>query len=795
MADDFNFSLLHRKGCIKTYPPPKNKAFNKFDMQKVKEEIQGKIQGEIQEEVQELQEEIQEEYSEFEEKRKPLTTKNAVRLLLHGALKSDVCRYCLNVTKPLSELDQIMQVATKGTLFKVTIRDMVASFYPIQVRDDRNFPNKICDECLDSTIKAYLFTQQCEQAERALHNCFDDIYEKVEKLDPIEIIKKRGRRKVNPNHNIIYAEHENVINYAQPIINLVNTSSETLTPENAVTELECLKCSQVLPNIESLLNHEKGHPTTMWYNCRMCGKAFLKRHQIKKHFQSHLSDKPKTTTDNSFVCKECDSVYEKHTEYLQHIEKHKFKIVMEHLLERKMDKLCSICLTKGRGMVDMEKMICLHGGNPNLSGDQSLYSILASTLPDMNNLDNYTGTKICEKCLNQAINAYVFTNQFLFNKARLDTCVTLMLQNLNELKNPENNIFVEISQNTVLPIQDEIDDIYICDKDEIIDETKIKIDVLEDEFRTEIDNLDMKENSATETIKTHTKYNLLNGIQTHSNSLNVCSEFLAFKSKPKKVARVKYTCSICNKHFITDYHLKNHVIKHINRKVTCKLCLKQFESKFHLYEHNKMEHKLKVDYETCNQCGRAFNKRKKLKKHLKSHLKILCELCNKVFGSQKFYNVHMQRHKYKLNRYKQKHVLNCSFCEKEFVGNNELYCHINKEHIQIKPYDCDMCEKQFYTAKDLRYHKKIHGLFSKEICVFCNKELKCRRQLVYHVWEHLGVTPFSCQVCRQAFHTKSKLRLHMKVYHGGNFCCAFCKKVFLTKFGLKEHVNKAHSFI
>lgn len=66
-------------------------------------------------------------------RRESLSTKNAVKYLLEGRLKKKVCRYCLNVASPLSELDQVLQVAGSGKLFKVTIRDMVASFYPYKV--------------------------------------------------------------------------------------------------------------------------------------------------------------------------------------------------------------------------------------------------------------------------------------------------------------------------------------------------------------------------------------------------------------------------------------------------------------------------------------------------------------------------------------------------------------------------------------------------------------------------------------------------------------------------------------
>lgn len=68
-----------------------------------------------------------------DEKPRPLTTKIAVKFLLEGRLKSKVCRYCLNITAGLSELDQIMKIGGTGSLYKVTIRDIVASFHPFKV--------------------------------------------------------------------------------------------------------------------------------------------------------------------------------------------------------------------------------------------------------------------------------------------------------------------------------------------------------------------------------------------------------------------------------------------------------------------------------------------------------------------------------------------------------------------------------------------------------------------------------------------------------------------------------------
>lgn len=70
---------------------------------------------------------------EIEIKCEALFTKTAVEYLLNGKLKSVVCRYCLNTAPALSELDQVLQIAGTGTLYKVTIREIIACFYPYKV--------------------------------------------------------------------------------------------------------------------------------------------------------------------------------------------------------------------------------------------------------------------------------------------------------------------------------------------------------------------------------------------------------------------------------------------------------------------------------------------------------------------------------------------------------------------------------------------------------------------------------------------------------------------------------------
>ncbi|GBP87440.1 hypothetical protein EVAR_61480_1 [Eumeta japonica] len=331
------------------------------------------------------------EYSDYVDKpviapRQPLTSKRAVEFLLEGTLKVKVCKYCLNVTSALTDLDQYLKVTGEAGFYKVTIKDMVACFYPYQVTADSNLPDKVCEECLDHIISSYLFTQQCERADRALRNCFAEINEKLEKLDPLVRPITRGRRKANPNTNKIIISHRRVIDYADPLMSLVSQGTDMEKSDDIkVNELECPKCWQEFNNIAALVNHKKSHPNTMWFYCKFCGLSFAKENFYRKHLNTahayQMSTVNKSPLPNSFKCNECGITSENYSTQLQHVEKHKFKGVMEAVLDKKLDQVCSICFEKGRKMVEMDSTVHFHGGYPGLSGRQNLYNVMDSSLP------------------------------------------------------------------------------------------------------------------------------------------------------------------------------------------------------------------------------------------------------------------------------------------------------------------------------------------------------------------------------------------------------------------------------
>lgn len=210
----------------------------------------------------------------------------------------------------------------------------------------------------------------------------------MEKLDPIDPPKKkRGRQKLNPNTNKINAAYSKVIDYAEPLMCLVGHPAEVRKlNKNGLNPLECPKCWEEFPSVDLLLNHEMKHPSSMWYNCRLCGMSFTKkriymRHVKEQHVHGMILDDEK---NSDLLCKcTCGHVTKNYGLHLQHLAKHKFKSAIDHIIHGKTYRLCVVCLGEGKAMVKLNSSINLHGGYPEINGKRSLYHILMTVLPSV----------------------------------------------------------------------------------------------------------------------------------------------------------------------------------------------------------------------------------------------------------------------------------------------------------------------------------------------------------------------------------------------------------------------------
>ena len=70
-----------------------------------------------------------------------------------------------------------------------------------------------------------------------------------------------------------------------------------------------------------------------------------------------------------------------------------------------------------------------------------------------------------------------------------------------------------------------------------------------------------------------------------------------------------------------------------------------------------------------------------------------------------------------VKNYLQKHIdevhLNlkphdCQYCQKSFSREHEMRKHINAVHLKIKPFECEKCKKTFSRKDIMKYHT-MHG--------------------------------------------------------------------------------------
>ena len=87
-----------------------------------------------------------------------------------------------------------------------------------------------------------------------------------------------------------------------------------------------------------------------------------------------------------------------------------------------------------------------------------------------------------------------------------------------------------------------------------------------------------------------------------------------------------------------------------------------------------------------------------------------------------------------------------------------------------KEWECDLCNKSFTQAGNLKRHKRI---------------------------VHEGRKGYECDICKKTYREVQSLKVHIKCVHEGirEYQCAFCDKLCSTKSSLKTHVINNHATV
>uniref|UniRef100_A0A336M1T2 CSON007895 protein n=1 Tax=Culicoides sonorensis TaxID=179676 RepID=A0A336M1T2_CULSO len=294
------------------------------------------------------------------------------------------------------------------------------------------------------------------------------------------------------------------------------------------------------------------------------------------------------------------------------------------------------------------------------------------------------------------------------------------------------------------------------------------------------------------------------------------------RSSAEKIEKVKedskkYTCDLCQKGYKWKCYLKEHIeFMHLRIRYDCKLCDKFYFKIDSLKCHEKSHNEKKY---TCDVCGTKFHNLNTIKRHLTSiHLRIKesCEICGKLFHPEhlknhinrihlniKPYSCEICKRKFSIKSEIVKHMNNihlsesfrnrpdsirCRYCTKYFMIE-KLEDHIERKHKKLQ---CHLCEKIYFNRDSFKHHMKLHES-SKFKCDFCENEFKTKSNLRDHILAVHLKQKSKCPICDKIFN-KSRLPRHIKIVHNKekNYSCDVCDKKFKIPCLLKQHITSIH---
>ncbi|XP_058451233.1 zinc finger protein ZFP2-like [Malaya genurostris] len=234
--------------------------------------------------------------------------------------------------------------------------------------------------------------------------------------------------------------------------------------------------------------------------------------------------------------------------------------------------------------------------------------------------------------------------------------------------------------------------------------------------------------------------------------------------------------------------------------IRCKAILNTHqELEMHTYEvhlvHRERESREKP-YE-CSRCYARFHTAKSLSLHNRklSH----CPLCLQVCFSQREKRLHMHDvHGESISLSSiQKLVKICCGCHESFQNEEDLRLHSEEKHAIRKsavdasrPLQCDVCYKLFRTLESLRIHQRFVYRPKNFVCSICNRAFDTRSKLTSHELVHSDQRNFQCDKCDKSFKKSIDLRSHQLLHNEKREECTVCGLRFHRKSNLKMHMRK-----
>nr|XP_034838810.1 telomere zinc finger-associated protein-like [Maniola hyperantus] len=256
------------------------------------------------------------------------------------------------------------------------------------------------------------------------------------------------------------------------------------------------------------------------------------------------------------------------------------------------------------------------------------------------------------------------------------------------------------------------------------------------------------------------KYRKKCSVRLRRENLEQLKEVFMSNLKRNIVYTTDFTCTICQKVYLSEKKLLNH---QENKHVICYKPENKIRKKVS-FSDEIIVHEVK-EYHRCRKCPKIYLDYDSLKVHMKEvHKKrrcYICVYCSKDFVDRMFFKVHVKLH--------------CDACGL-FLPNKKRY---------------------------LEHRRTVCKIVKKYVCKTCHISLFYFMDLKDHSYEHLGEF-FICDICKDRFDDKCALSHHIKFLHskrrpkmlytshttgmGTVHVCKFCDVSSVKEASIVKHV-------
>lgn len=602
----------------------------------------------------------------------------------------------------------------------------------------------------------------------------------------------------------------------------------------------CNSCTDIFTTYRSLKEHEKAKHNSVIYKCRFCNKIYntqqyLDIHYLSSHGQSRCkfchdlfvsqnlnSHLKETHRKLIYSCTECDLVYYTCEKLETHIKSS--HLGLGDTSTGGSNRQCMMCLKNLReneiishkckfSCLECSKVPCVH-----YSYLMSYREQVLNHAPLIHCIDCDYTTKRKEQLIGHVNREHLDYHPFTCNDCGTQFYTKLSLKtHIMQFHQDLKCQYCDFDFKNIKSLQNHrhacksITRPYDCDKCVASFYTLIELEkhkkVNHSEFVYPC-SLCNKEFPNETTLKEH-HARVHSGIQYKKRrkiiECTICD--ISFKNIKEMLQHEKlhspteeFPCKVCPKTFTSLKKIYLHKQRHYSQRMQCPGCKKAVAASYFV-QHKALCPCLKTKdaKNVCGVCGKTFHLQSSLKTHQQLHSSPdPCIHCGKMIKP-----LSMKKHlELKHASYvtldgndgsSQSQLLKCAVCGYMVRKKADFENHVNRIHLKIKPYKCDICSREFCGKSRLAEHMRTHSNTNSCYCSFCGKKFANKVCLKMHVRRHTGENPYECNICFDKFRSSSIMKTHrLKKHQDKTISCPLCDSMHHLVAEMRFHVKKVH---